>query len=180
MTDQKNTREDCITKNVKTIKETFIIGDNTIETEQRKLVKAEIKEYSNSHIDIMQDKDIFLAILEDQQTTDDNKTGLENPNEDQAVKLSDDSKFIIHNASKKIKRCAEDLENKFIKYSLTKNRFYGGYIKINGEEITNQEEIAEIIDSLESDIFNLLHSNINKLQYPTPDDIEEAKSSQVE
>lgn len=179
--------DDCITRNVKSIKTDFMIGEKKIEIEQRFLTNAEVKDYQKSHIDIMQDKDIFLAILEDQKAKEEDKL---NPSDE--VELSNESRYVIHQASTKMKKQASDIETRFIAYSVTNNMLYGGYYKIddkdvsemkcvvNGEELKGIEKIIYFIDLIEPAFYNELLKNVNKLQYPTADETEQAKSSQVE
>lgn len=166
----KKTKPICLEKNISNIKSEFVINGIQIETDQRLLTKAEVKEYSRMHTDILEDPNVFKAVIEEQQLKTD----------DDIDKLSPETRFIIHNASQKASQQVNDIETKFIAFTLLNNMFYGGSLTVDGKIVEGIDKIIEVVDNFDPDIYDQLLFQAKSMQYPTPEETEEAKSSQVE
>ncbi len=151
--------ENCIKRNESTIISEFEINGKSIEIEQRLLTDQEVDEYKKNHVDITQDPEVFKALVMSERVE-----------EGQDVEI--ETLYKLQAATKSINDAKKDLEYWLINKSLTSNVFYGGYMKIDGENI---EAPLEYIKLLDSGIIETLLENAESLSFPTEVEVEEAK-----
>jgi hypothetical protein len=149
--------ENCIKRQEKTIVSEYEINDKKLYFEQRLLTKKEIDEYRNRLNATLGSEEVFKISLKAERNTDEDGTmKIEN--------LTDDDLFLLKKANEEIEK--KSLENKtfLIVKSLTKNLFYGGKLKIDEKEI-EKNNIEQYIEMLDTDIFDKLFENAEKLSF---------------
>ena len=149
--------ENCIKRQEKTIVSEYEINDKKLYFEQRLLTKKEIDEYRNRLNATLGSEEVFKISLKAERNTDESGAmKIEN--------LTDDDLFLLKKANEEIEK--KSLENKtfLIVKSLTKNLFYGGKLKIDEKEI-EKNNIEQYIEMLDTDIFDKLFENAEKLSF---------------